>query len=197
MYYLKIFALVSMAILKTLMLGVYTVFVVVVALSIVFFIFGDLFSRFFPQHRFLKPFDKKPLTPANYVGIAILVAFIIWPSAKEVSLGGLTVKKLDSRITTIEEKVDDLFARKRTEKLFQEDFIKLTVTEFKNASSTVDWYEYHIPLKDKPVKNSVSLWLGGDAVNPLYYTIKEQSVVLRHKDPMNMLGKALQYVKPA
>ena len=179
--------------------GVSVLLVVGVLIAVVYLVFGDLFARFFPKHRLFKPFIEKPLTTTNYVGVVILAAFVVWPFAKEVSIGGLTVKKLDQRIADVEERLDDLFARKRTEKWFHDDFVKLKVTELKNASSTTEWFEYHIPLKNAPIKNSVSLWLGPALQNPLYYTFneKENEVVFRHQNPMNVVGPSLQMVKPA
>ena len=120
---------------------------------------------------------RKPLTSKNYIGIGILIIFIIWPYIIEANLGNIGIKKLENRVSNAEQAIKDFFNRRVIEKILNKD---LNLKSEKIGK----FYNYEIPLKFEPVENTVELWLGENLQNPLYYDVKysEKKLIFRNTD---------------
>jgi len=158
-----------------------------------FLIISDLLSRFGKKNFILKRASEKQLTMTNYIGIAILIVFIIWPSVQEANFGNFSVKKLENKLVDIQNNIENLFNRKALEYWFYDDFAKF------NVEQKEELYHYTIPLKYKPIKKSVELWLGQDLQNPMYYTVyeDEKKIIYRNSGNPETLKSMLSNQKPA
>lgn len=144
--------------------------------AIAFFVFHDLYQKYK---------TKKDSTTQNYIGIIILILFIIWPSIKEANIGNFGIKKLETKIGNIETKLQDLFNRKTRQYIFYDEFSKLKYSKTDDGK----YFQYEIPLKYTPINNSVDLWLSKDLQNPSYYTVKaeEKKVIYRNAGDMETI----------
>jgi hypothetical protein len=162
---------------------------------IAFLIIADLLGKFFPKNKHLKIATEEKLTAVNYVGIVILIFFVIWPNISEMSFGNFSVKKLEQRVVKVEETVNDLFNRKMLEYWYYEDFSKFNFTKKDDNK----YYNYEINLKYKPIKKSVELWLGQDLQNPMYYTVSpdDKKIIYRSESDFKNIKLFLGNQEPA
>ena len=157
-------------------------------LFIGFIIFLDLASKI-DGWKF--PLKIKNLTATNYLGIVILMAFVIWPFVGEANFGSLSFKKLDTKITKVANTVRDLYDRKRTEAWMKKDFEKISVSKGEK------YHHYSFSLKEKPIANSVEIWLGPTLQNPMYYTVKDSKIEYRNMMDTTTLLYSLGESEPA
>jgi len=152
-----------------------------------------LFNEFYKIKEVSNILKIKKLSMSNYIAIAILVMFIIWPSIQEANLGNFGIKKLEKELTDVKSTIDNIFDRLVREHWSIEDFLQF------NVEKIGEYYNYEINLKYKPVKNSVELWIGEDLMNPTHYTVKaeEKKIIFRHIGDMDYLKATLERVKPA
>lgn len=167
---------------------------------IAFLIFGDLFHRFFEKNKLFLKFKKHSLTARNYLGMAIIIVFIIWPSINEATFGSFSIKKLETKVESIKSMVEDIYGRKMLEYWYKKDVNGLKVDKKDR------YYHYELPLKNIPVEKSIDFWLGNQLQNPMYYSVDRLNKKIIYRTEMatssllNYLGEsepafAVQYIR--
>ena len=117
----------------------------------------------------------------------MIIFFIIWPGIDSATFGSFAFNKriesVESTVKSVQETVNDIFTRKTIEYWFSDK------VEIFPVEKIDKFYHYEIQLKDRPVVNTVELWVSNTLTNPKFYTVDygAKKITLRHTSPPDQL----------
>ncbi len=122
---------------------------------------------------------KKSLTNQNYIGIGIILFIIVWPQIQKGEIFGFSfekrIKEVESEVIELQERVEDIFDKYETEIFEFDDLDSGKIRHYEKDNS----YYLDIPLKYRPIYNSIDLWFFAGSVPPTYSINDENILTLR------------------